>query len=236
VNNNSVWAVVPAAGIGSRMQADRPKQYLPLGNKTVIEQTIERLATHSAITGVVVALAPEDTWWTEIKWPENTSLHLVDGGQTRADSVHNALHKLAELTSDNPWVLVHDAARPCIRHDDIDAMILLLSDHSVGGVLGVPVNDTVKRVCENKNITSTVDREGLWRASTPQMFRLDSLSSALIQAKQQGEVITDEASAMEFAGFQPKMIEGHADNIKITLPSDLALAELFLQQQAGEIK
>ncbi len=234
MNSSTVWALVPAAGIGSRMQADRPKQYLPLANKTVIEYTIERLASHEGIAGVIIALAPNDPWWAEITLPDNISVHLVDGGSTRADSVLNALNKLTELTRDDPWVLVHDAARPCIRHHDIDTMMSSLCGDTVGGILGIPVNDTVKRVNENQNITDTVSREGLWRASTPQMFRLNALLSALVQAKQQGEIITDEASAMELAGLQPKMIEGHADNIKITLPNDLALAELFLKQQAGE--
>ncbi len=234
MSNNAVWAIVPAAGIGTRMLSDRPKQYLELAGQTILEHTIRRLASHPRITGIIVAIASDDPWWPNITLADDVEVHVVDGGQERSDSVLNALNKLAKITSDNPWVLVHDAARPCLRHDDIDAMLDALSDHAVGGILAVPVNDTVKRVDDAQQITETVCRKGLWRAMTPQMFRLQALSDALMKAKQQNLAVTDDASAMELAGFQPMIVEGHSDNIKITLPQDLALARLFLQQQAGE--
>jgi len=234
VNNDSVWAVVPAAGIGSRMQADRPKQYLDLDGKTVLEQTLERLASHPQIDGIVIAIAEQDPWWAEISVNVDCPIHVVIGGEQRADSVLNALTKLTSLDDNNPWVLVHDAARPCLRHQDIDSMLTDLSGHQVGGVLGIPVNDTVKRVNAKHEVEETVCRQGLWRASTPQMFRLQALTQALDMAKQQGMVVTDDASAMELAGFQPKMVAGHPDNIKITVPQDLALASLYLQQQREE--
>ncbi len=228
----AVWAVVPAAGIGSRMGADIPKQYLQLNNKALLQHTLERLASHPRITGIVVALADNDPWWPALKLSLDCKLLLTKGGETRSDSVSNALETLAEETDDNPWLLVHDAARPCIRHSDIDRMLLQLSEHGVGGILGVPVTDTVKRVDDKGVIVETVDRHGLWRAGTPQMFRLKLLQQALSSAAEQGHVVTDEASAIELMGLHPMMVEGHQDNIKVTLPQDLALASLYLEQQS----
>ena len=235
MNSEQVWAIVPAAGIGARMLADRPKQYLVLDDKTVIEHTLHRLASHPRITGLIVAIAEDDPYWPTITLPLNCPVHVVSGGTERADSVLNALQHLALLGDADPWVLVHDAARPCLRHQDIDQMLLKLSAHNVGGILGIPVNDTVKRVNALDEITDTVCRQGLWRASTPQMFRLQALKSALDIAKQQQLIVTDEASAMELAGLKPMMVEGHSDNIKITVPQDLALASLFLQLQNREM-
>ena len=234
MNNDSFWAIVPAAGIGSRMQADRPKQYLDLDGKTVLEQTLGRLATHPHINGIVIAIAEHDPWWSDITLSSDCPVHVVIGGEHRADSVLNALIELSAITQTDPWVLVHDAARPCLRHQDIDRMLHELCSHSVGGVLGIPVNDTVKRVNAADEVEETVCRQGLWRASTPQMFRLKALTQALETAKQQQLTVTDDASAMELAGMQPKMVAGHPDNIKITVPQDLALASLYLQQQREE--
>ena len=230
-----VWAVVPAAGIGSRMEADRPKQYLDLDGKTVLEHTLQRLISHPRIKGIIVAIAQNDPWWPQISVAGNDPIHVVVGGVERADSVFHALTELAKFADDDPWVLVHDAARPCLRHQDIDQMLDKLSNHPVGGILGIPVNDTVKRTNYEHEITETVERNGLWRASTPQMFHVHALKQALETAKEQQLKVTDEASAMELAGFQPLMVEGHSDNIKITVPQDLALASLFLQQQKGSI-
>ena len=229
--SNKVWAVVPAAGIGSRMQSDRPKQYLLLNDQPVIFHTLSRLANHPRIEGIVIALSANDPYWPSLNLPPHWQIHTTIGGVERADSVSNALQFLQTLTENDPWGLVHDAARPCIRHSDIDEMLQQLGNDPVGGILGVALTETVKRVDENNTIQATVDRSGLWRAATPQMFRLNVLSEALSQSKQASIRITDEASAMEFMGYNPKMIAGHADNIKITLPQDLALAALFLQQQ-----
>lgn len=234
MKSEGVWAVVPAAGVGQRMQSDKPKQYLKLENKTVIEQTLSRLASHSRINGIVVAIAKSDNWWPELQLDLDCELHTAEGGDNRADSVLSALQVLAQQVSDDPWVLVHDAARPCLRHSDIDHMLSELLTHPVGGILGIPVNDTVKRSNGDNVILETVEREHLWRASTPQMFHLNTLVEALNKAKQQGVIVTDEASAIEYCGLKAKMVEGHADNIKITIPKDLALAELFLKQQRGE--
>jgi len=224
---------VPAAGIGSRMQAARPKQYLELNGQTILEHTLQRLSSHPNIAGIIVSIAAHDEYWSNLNPRFNCPVHVVDGGKERVDSVLNALKQLQQLTQDDPWVMVHDAARPLLRHNDIDLMLEQLYHDEIGGILGVPVTDTVKRVDANKQITDTVCREGLWRAGTPQMFRLTALSDAIMQAQSHIKV-TDEASAMEFIGQMPKMVEGHSDNIKITVPQDLALASLFLQQQREE--
>lgn len=229
-----VWAVVPAAGIGSRMQSDVPKQYMMLDNKTVLEHTLQRLSCHADIAGIVVALAKDDPWWPDLNLDLACELLIAEGGKQRSDSVLNALALLSEKTENDPWVLVHDAARPCLRHEDIDRMLQTLLTHPVGGILGIPVTDTVKRVDAHNTIQETVCRDGLWRAATPQMFRLQLLKKALMTATEQGLSVTDEASAIELAGWEPMMMEGHSDNIKITIPQDLALAQLYLQQQAGE--
>lgn len=229
-----MWAIVPAAGIGSRMQADRPKQYLDLDGKTVLEHTLQRLADHPRIKGIIVAVAENDPWWAQVSEKSYTPIHVVIGGKERADSVYNALAALVKISDDDPWVMVHDAARPCLRHQDIDHMLATLVNHSVGGILGIPVTDTVKRASAENEITETVERQGLWRASTPQMFRLNTLKDALYMAKKQQLVVTDEASAIELSGLKAVMVEGHADNIKITVPQDLALASLFLKQQGEQ--
>lgn len=229
-NKPTIWAIIPAAGIGSRMQADKPKQYLSLGERTVLGQSLHRLATHPSIAGIIIALAENDSWWTETQKNSTCPIITTIGGDTRADSVLYALKTLADHAED-AWALVHDAARPCLRHSDIDKMISVLLPDSEGGILGSPVNDTMKRVNKHGRITETVSRQGLWRAATPQLFRANTLQHALMSAKENGQLVTDEASAMELAGYQPRMVKGHADNIKITLPQDLALAQYYLQQQ-----
>lgn len=215
------------------MQADCPKQYLQFGGHTILEHTLQRLASHPDVVGVVVAIAAHDEYWPTLNVSLDCPLHLVDGGDERVDSVLNALTYLQQQMNDDPWVMVHDAARPLLRHSDIDVMIEQLYHDDTGGILGVPVTDTVKRVADNNQITETVCREGLWRAGTPQMFRLQALSAAIAQA-QPNIKVTDEASAMEYVGKMPKMVAGHSDNIKVTVPQDLALASLFLQQQREE--
>lgn len=225
------WAVVPAAGIGSRMQADRPKQYLSLGGKTVIEHTLSRLAQHPLIAGVVVSVSESDAYWSQLDVSSFQNLHVAAGGKERCHSVLNGLEVLSELADAADWVLVHDAARPCIHPADIQTLITDLSAHPVGGLLGLPVADTVKRTNPEADVLETVCRDNLWRALTPQMFRLAELRAALQQAASDGFIVTDEASAIEHVGLKPRMVAGRADNIKITLPGDLALAEMYMKQQ-----
>ena len=228
------WVVIPAAGVGARMGTSTPKQYLPLLGKTVIEHTLERLSSHPRIAGVVVVVAAGDTHGQSVSSASAKAPIVAEGGVERYHSVLNGLRKLAQIAQPYDWVLVHDAARPCIRHADIDRLITSLADHAVGGLLGVPVSDTVKRTDNAGNIVETVNRHGLWRALTPQMFRLEVLTYALHYVVTQHLSVTDEAAAMELCGFAPCMIEGHSDNIKITHPQDLALAELYIKQQETE--
>jgi 2-C-methyl-D-erythritol 4-phosphate cytidylyltransferase len=226
--------VIPAAGLGQRMGAEAPKQYLPLRGRVVLEHTVERFASHPRIAGVVVAVAPQDASWDRLRCARDAKVRRADGGVERCHSVLNALKKLTEVAASGDWVLVHDAARPCLRRADIDRMLDTLAAHPVGGILAAPVRDTMKRSGARNEITATVDRKGLWHALTPQMFRLDALTQAIEQALAKGVIVTDEAQAMELAGHQPMLVEGHADNIKITQPQDLKLADIYLRIQEEE--
>ncbi|HEC16333.1 MAG TPA: 2-C-methyl-D-erythritol 4-phosphate cytidylyltransferase [Sedimenticola sp.] len=226
------WALVPAAGVGRRMGADIPKQYLPLHGRPVIEHTLERLLGHPRIRRVLVALSPDDRWWPDTACANHPDVVRVEGGAQRCDSVLNALRHLSEFAPDHDWVLVHDAARPCLRTGDLDRLIGRLADHPVGGLLGMPVRDTMKRADKSGRIVETVCREGLWHAFTPQMFRLGPLRAALSDALERGKRVTDEATAMELAGHSPLLVEGAPDNIKITRPEDLPLAGFYLSRRS----
>lgn len=234
-NIHKIWAVVPAAGSGSRIGGKVPKQYLDIDGKKIIERILEKLATHPRIAGIVVAISHQDRYWPNIVLPEGTPVIHVEGGKERHHSVLNALVKLAEFAGGDDWVLVHDAARPCIRHDDIDKLISAVIVHPVGGILGVTAADTMKRVDEHRQIIATVDRSGLWHAQTPQMFRLQQLIMAIRHAIAINAPITDEASAMELSGLSPLIVEGHRDNIKITEPDDLIHVEMFLENQTDQV-
>ncbi len=229
-----LWAVVPAAGVGRRMRAARPKQYLPLAGATVIEHTLQRLLGFPGILGVVVALSEPDLYWSRLPVAAVGRIRRAPGGSERRHSVLNALEVVAETADPEDWVLVHDAARPCVRHGDIARLVEAAVRSVSGGILAVPVRDTLKRADAGGAIAATVDRSALWHALTPQMFRLGPLREALRQAVEQGVAVTDEASAMELAGHRPLLVEGRADNIKITRPEDLDLAEFFLHRQQRE--
>lgn len=226
------WAVVPAAGVGRRMGSNIPKQYLTLAGRPVIEHTLERLLVYPRILALVVALGPEDGWWPTTSFANHPRVFRAPGGVERCHSVHNALAVLDGRAASDDWVLVHDAARPCLRGSDIDRLLRHLAGSPVGGLLGVPVRDTMKRTDRNGAVLATVQREQLWHAYTPQMFRFDPLRKALAAALQEGRLVTDEAAAMELAGYRPIMVEGHADNLKITRPEDVPLAAFFLSLQA----
>lgn len=227
----SYWAIVPAAGVGRRMGSDIPKQYLPLHGKTIIEHTLHRLAQIGILKGIVVAIAEDDPWWPKLNIEIGKPLRVVKGGAERCHTVQHALQALRAECGDADWVLVHDAARPCVRPADIHLLINTLSAHAVGGLLGMPVRDTMKRTDKRNCVTQTVEREGLWHALTPQMFRYGVLSTSLAEALADRFLVTDEASALEHAGNAPQMVEGHGDNIKITRPEDLSLAGFYLQHQ-----
>ncbi len=235
-NSPTYWAVVPAAGIGRRMGVAIPKQYLQLHGSTVIEHTLSRLCRHPRINAVVVSLGAEDEQWPSVasRLSNQHKLLTTVGGVERCHSVFNGLLRLAGQAQEDDWVLVHDAARPCLHHTDIDCLIATLADHPVGGLLGVPVADTMKRTSENGEVIETVSRDNLWRAMTPQMFRYGLLKEALAAALSGNLMVTDEAAAMENAGHIPRMVECRADNIKITRPEDLALAEMYMARQEQE--
>ena len=223
------WAVIPAAGIGTRMQAGFPKQYLTINNKAVIEYTLAAFCNHEKISGVVVAISPEDTYWSNLQITGHPKIRTTHGGQERCHSVLNCLHFLQAIASADDWVLVHDAVRPCISKQDIDVLITELNGHPVGGLLAVPVRDTMKRANDKNIVCETVDRDKLWHAQTPQMFHLEELVQALEAAVDQGRIVTDECQAMEMTGVSPRLVQGRVQNIKVTHKDDLPLVELYLK-------
>lgn len=227
-----IWAVVPAAGRGVRMAAERPKQYLQLYDNTILGHTLARLAATPCLAGIIVALAADDPYWQQLVLPQTVEILTVQGGAMRHQSVLNALFRLKERLSAHDWVLVHDAARPCVRSSDICRLVSILRDDAVGGLLGVPVNDTMKQADVDDRINRTVSRNGLWHALTPQMFRLEDLIQSIETAQAHDVDITDEASAMEHCGWRPRLVAGSRDNIKVTNPGDLEMAALYLRQQA----
>ncbi|GGP26781.1 2-C-methyl-D-erythritol 4-phosphate cytidylyltransferase [Silvimonas amylolytica] len=224
----SIIALLPAAGSGSRMGAAMPKQYLPLCGKTVMEHTVAALHAVPEIDLVAVVVSPDDTRWGELDWGGFDRLKVLRcGGDSRAASVCNGLEALrAEGFDAQSWVLVHDAARPCVSPDLVSGMIAALKDDPVGGILAVPVADTLKAADASQRIAATRPRDGLWQAQTPQMFRLQPLHDALVSGM--GPDITDEASAIEKTGQSPKLIHGSPWNLKVTYPQDLHLASLIL--------
>lgn len=225
------WLVVPAAGVGSRMGADRPKQYLELAGKTILELTISRLLELPIWRGVMVAIDDQDYYWDQLPLAANPHITRVSGGKERADSVLNALNSLQAVAAPDDWVVVHDAARPCVKVESIERLLANI-DNTVGGLLAVPAADTLKAVDGNQQVSMTLDRRGIWQAQTPQVFRFGVLHFALAKGLQENANITDEASAVELAGYQPIVVEGRSDNIKITRPEDLPLAQFILSQQS----
>ncbi|WP_027156955.1 2-C-methyl-D-erythritol 4-phosphate cytidylyltransferase [Methylobacter luteus] len=223
------WGIVPAAGVGKRMQSNRPKQYLELAGKTVIEQALSRLLQADVFEAIAVAISREDPYWPQLPIAKHEKILTAAGGKERADSVLSALRSINGKASDNDWVLVHDAARPCITASDIHHLIACLIHDEVGGILALSSHDTLKNVQDGR-IDGTLDRNHIWRALTPQMFRYGMLKSALEEAEG-NPAITDEASALELKGLKPKIVEGRPDNIKITRPEDLPLAQFYMEQQ-----
>ncbi|KOC89149.1 2-C-methyl-D-erythritol 4-phosphate cytidylyltransferase [Winslowiella iniecta] len=222
-----VIAVVPAAGIGSRMLSECPKQYLTIGTQTILEHSIASLLAHPAVTRVIVALSPEDVQFQQLAIAGDARITTVTGGYQRADSVLAGLNAAGRTE----WVLVHDAARPCLHADDLARLLAIAPRSRVGGILAAPVRDTMKRAEPgNAAIAHTVDREALWHALTPQFFPLELLRSCLLRALNEGATITDEASALEYCGYHPELVVGRSDNIKVTRPEDLALAAFYLTQ------
>jgi 2-C-methyl-D-erythritol 4-phosphate cytidylyltransferase len=224
----ALWAVVPAAGSGARMGAAVPKQYLPLAGRPLAEHTLAVLAAAPGLRELVVALAPGDAHWACIAPALRARVRTVEGGVDRADSVLRGLGGFSRTPADADWVLVHDMVRPCLRAVDITRLLEALRDDPVGGLLALPVVDTLKRADAEERVEATVPREALWRAQTPQMFRFALLREALEAARRDGVAVTDEAMAVERLGHRPRLVYGGAHNIKVTRPEDLALAEFHI--------
>ena len=232
--SSSISVIVPAAGVGRRMKAKCPKQYLLLNGKTILEHTVETLLSHPMIHYVVMAVNQDDPYFEELSIASHQYVIRVDGGQERANSVLSGLNYIKEKQLSD-WVLVHDAARPCLRHSDITKLIEhVVVPNNVGGILAFPVRDTMKRATDGRGIDAPIDRHFLWHALTPQLFKTELLYLALQKSLEKGVVVTDESSALEFMGHQPTLIHGRSDNIKITRPEDLALAEFYLSKMAEE--
>lgn len=227
------WGLLPAAGVGRRVGGTVPKQYLALGGKPVLQIALDRLLEPHWVEAACVVIASDDPYWPETGLAEREDVRVAPGGAERCHSVLNGLAALSEIAAPDDWVLVHDAARPCVRREDLDRLAEE-AGRGDGGLLAVPVHDTLKRANDRTEVAETVDRAQLWRAFTPQMFRLRPLREALETALAAGMLVTDESSAMELAGYRPRLVEGHADNIKITRREDLVLAEFYLRRQEEE--
>jgi 2-C-methyl-D-erythritol 4-phosphate cytidylyltransferase len=226
-----VFAVVPAAGVGSRMQADRPKQYLSLHDQTIMEHTLHQLLAFTPIEKIILPISNGDEYWPDISLNGHPKIVSCEGGSERFESVLNGLNKLLECDAkDDDWVMVHDVARPCIQHEDLQKLINNACEQ--GAILGAQVRDTMKRTNEKGEIVTTVEREYLWHALTPQLAPIGILKNAIETAIKDGVSITDEASALEHVGLTPKMVAGAPSNIKVTRPEDLSLAAMYLSNQS----
>jgi 2-C-methyl-D-erythritol 4-phosphate cytidylyltransferase len=221
------WLVVPAAGAGRRFGDKVPKQYAALHGRTVLEWALASFVSDARCAGAVVVIAPSDTWWAKIS-ERIPAVTVVQGGGERSESVRSGLQALNRKAGAGDWVLVHDAARPCLSSADRDRLLEQAGAHAVGGLLAMRASDTLKRAQADGAVESTVDRADLWRASTPQMFRYGRLCEALDRALAAKRFPTDEAQALEWLGDRPLLVEGSAGNIKITTHEDLALAEALL--------
>ncbi len=230
------WAVLPAAGIGRRMGRKKPKQYLQLAGRTMLEHSLAPFCEHPLIAGIVVVVAPQDEYWPTLEAAAHARIMTAPGGRERRHSVLNGLERLQETASPNDWVLVHDAARPCVTGADLERLLTAAADHSVGGILAAPINDTVKQAGAECEIQATLPRERLWRALTPQMFRLGLLRDALAVAVAGELTVTDEAQALENQGYRPLLVPGGAHNIKASHAEDLPLAEFYLSQRERKAK
>lgn len=230
------YAVVPAAGIGSRFEHDTPKQFLSIKAKAIIEYALQPLLSNESIEQVVVAMTLPNPYWESLAIAKHPKILLTEGGDTRADSVLCGLLALADIAQDPDWVLVHDAARPCLTEYLVRKLINHVADqdHAAGGILGIPVRDTLKRVDQQANIVATVPRDQLWQAQTPQMCRYGLLKAALLHCIEEGKAITDEAQAMEYAGHSMLMIEGAVSNMKLTHPQDFGLIAQWLSDNEGQ--
>ena len=228
----SIFSVVPAAGVGARMGSDRPKQYMKIAGKTVIEHSVEALLSDTRIQAIAVSIADGDPYWSDLQLNQDSRVITAAGGATRAHSVLNGLSALADVAQPHDWVLVHDAARPCLSIDALSRLIDQVEHHHSGGILATPARDTLKLADSEKgplHVSATLDRSLIWRAQTPQMFRYGLLERALSTGIRSGVPVTDEASAMEAASHSVLLVPGEQRNLKITTPDDIQIAEALLQ-------
>jgi 2-C-methyl-D-erythritol 4-phosphate cytidylyltransferase len=223
------WAVVLAAGRGERFGSHVPKQYQRLLGRTVLDWSLAPLLGESSISSIVVALARNDRRWRRTMSAREPRIETCAGGDRREQSLANALEHLADRASAADWVVVHDAARPCLATRDLARLLAATARDPVGGLLAVPVGDTLKRSADGRHSDETIDRRRLWRAATPQVFRYGILKRALALCLERGRIVTDEAAAIESFGLRPRLVPGSSDNIKVTEAGDLELAEAVLR-------
>lgn len=222
----SLWVIIPAAGVGQRMQCDCPKQYLQLDGETILDRTIDIFTSHPSVLGVLVGISAEDDYWAQSRWANHAAVHRFVGGKERSDTVQQGLEYLSALIDDmvSMPVLVHDAARPLLTRVALERILFHSSDQ--GAILAMPAKDTVKQqMSAHSSVKRTLDRTEIWLAQTPQKFPAQALFDALKKAQTDGITITDECSAMEYVGWQPDLVIGESSNIKVTLPEDLLIAE-----------
>ena len=235
MTGGKVFVVIPAAGVGSRMGATLPKQYLELteSGQTVLAKSIEVILQSVRVEKAIIAVAPGDELYRSSIALVEGLCRIVKGGKQRMESVSNCLDTLIGEANERDWVMIHDAARPCVRKEDIEKLLSCRNRSSAGGILALPVTDTLK-LCDGGVIRGTVDRQEIWRALTPQIFKFDIIKEALDLAKKEGKIFTDEAQAVEYLGKKVEIVMGHTDNIKITFEEDLQLARYFLRSR-GEL-
>ena len=226
---NKYWVVIPAAGIGRRMGSNIPKQYVSVNGKTIVEHTIDNFIGRKEIENICIAISESDKHWPALPISKNKKIITTIGGSERYESVYNALCALKDKANDDDWVLVHDAVRPCLKKSIIDRLITDISSNDVGGILALPCFETMKKVNNNRYIEETINREIIWRAQTPQVFKYKKLLLAIEKAINENIHITDEAMAMELLNYKPIVIMGDEKNIKITHQIDLKHLELFLK-------
>ena len=231
-NGEKLWAVVPAAGQGRRVGGAVPKQYLEIAGIPVLAHSLNRLAAVQQIDAIFVGISETDRHWQKLPLPPGMQVACYTGGQSRAETVWLGLQALQECASADDWVLVHDAARPCVQVKDIDALISAVVPSLEGGLLAIPVTDTIKVATQDSTAKQTMDRRMLWRAQTPQLFRFSVLYTALQAVVHDLESISDESAAVEKLGLNPLIVQSSERNIKITNSKDLQLAEFFLGKKS----
>ncbi|WP_343596714.1 2-C-methyl-D-erythritol 4-phosphate cytidylyltransferase [Acinetobacter sp.] len=233
LTSTKLWAIIPAAGSGRRFSQTELKQYQTILNKTVLEHSVARL-NQLPLQGYVLAISPDDDLAKKLALSHPERTHFCHGGVERVDSVFNALQYLLSVADEQDYVLVHDAARPCVAKESLETLVEYAVIHQTSAILATPVRDTLKKVGGQKAIQHTVDREGLWQAQTPQIAQIGVLKQAIEQALAARATITDEASALEFIGQSVAVVMGRSDNIKITYSEDLTLAKLILTAQMAD--